>query len=81
MLAIDKLKEKYISEYQLAELLNVDTKRIRDLRSYHVQGKIEFINHIKPSNKSVLYRLEDVEKWLEHLTVLSFGINANDPEA
>jgi hypothetical protein len=70
---MNTIKMQYITESELSELLNVDTKRIRDLRSNHVQGKQEFIDHIKPTSKSVLYRLQDVFKYLENQKVHSFG--------
>lgn len=74
MKAIDQLKEQYITEDELAEFLGVDTKRIRDLRSHHINGKQEFINHIKPTSKCVLYRHTDVLKYFESLEgICSFG--------
>jgi hypothetical protein len=73
MRAIDFVKGKYISEVELAELLNVDTKRLRDLRSNHVTGKQIFIDHIKPTSKSILYQLENVLTYLEHQSICSFG--------
>ena len=71
--AIDKIKEQYITEPELAVLLSVDSKRIRDLRSYHVTGKQRFIDHIKPTGRCRLYKYEDVLKWLQELEVCSFG--------
>jgi len=73
MNAIDTIKMQYITEAELSELLNVDTKRIRDLRSGHITGKREFIDHIKPTNKSILYKLQDVFTYLENQKVHSFG--------
>ena len=73
MKGIDAIRELYITENELSELLNVDTKRIRDLRSGHTTGKREFIDHIKPTKKSVLYDLNDVLKYLENQKVYSFG--------
>ena len=78
MKAIDSIKELYINEIELAELLNVETKRIRDLRSHHTTGKKKFIDHIKPSSKSILYRLEDVLMYLETRTIHSFGKESPD---
>ena len=75
MRAIDLIKENYVSEAELVELLNVDSKRLRDLRSNHVTGKRAFINHIKPTSKSILYKLEDVLEYLGTQTVCSFGSN------
>ena len=75
MLAIDKIKEQFITEQELADLLNVDPTRVRDLRSHHVQGKKEFIDHIKPSSKCVLYHYKDVIKWLRSSDLCSFGKN------
>jgi len=79
MRGIDVVKSQYITEGELSELLNIDTKRIRDLRSNHMTGKREFIDHIKPTSKSILYRLEDVFKYLNAQTVYSFG-NKNNPD-
>ena len=75
MRAIDKIKELYINESELADLFNIDVKRLRDLRSHHVQGKIEFIDHIKPSQRCVLYRYEDVLEYIENSGLCSFGKN------
>ena len=73
--ALERLKEEYLTETELAEFLNVDTKRIRDLRSHHLTGKAEFIDHIKPTSKCILYRYEDILKWLNDFDVHSFGKN------
>ena len=73
MSGIDYIKEQYITENELSELLNVDIKRIRDLRSNHATGKQEFINHIKPTSRSILYRTQDVFKYLENQKIYSFG--------
>ena len=78
MRAIERLREKYITEEELAELLNVDIKRLRDLRSHHLRGKSEFINHIKPSGKCVLYAYMDVVKWLKETNVCSFGMSQDE---
>ena len=72
--ALERLKEEYITETELAEFLNVDTKRIRDLRSHHITGKYEFIGHIKPTSKCILYKYADVIKWLNSFDSHSFGI-------
>ena len=72
--AMERLKEEFITENELADFLGVDTKRVRDLRSMHLNGKILFIDHIKPTSKCVLYRYEDVIKYLESLQgTNSFG--------
>jgi len=79
--AIDTLKEKYLTESELAGFLNVDTKRIRDLRSHHMNGKHKFIECIKPTSKCILYRLDDVIEYLEGLcSCNSFGIVHEDPD-
>ena len=81
MKAIDTLKEKYLTESELAVFLNVDTKRIRDLRSLHMNGKHKFIECIKPTSKCILYRLYDVIEYLEGLCgCSSFGIANKDPD-
>ncbi len=64
MTAIEKLKETYITEAELASFLGVTEKRLRDLRSHHVQGKIEFIDHIKPTGRCKLYLYKDVLDYL-----------------
>ena len=71
--AIDRLKEEYITEEELAEFLGVELKRIRDLRSHHIRGKHQFIDHIKPTSKCKLYKYVDVMKFLESCDVFSFG--------
>jgi hypothetical protein len=68
------IKNSYVTEEELAEILRVDTKRIRDLRSHHVNGKQQFINHIKPTSKCIFYRVEDVMNFLSNQNVCSFGI-------
>ena len=79
--ALDRLREEYITEEQLAGFLGVDTKRVRDLRSYHVNGKCEFIAHIKPTSKCILYRYKDVLAYFKTLEgTCSFGIAKDDPE-
>ena len=80
MRAIDLIKESYVNEAELAELLKVDTKRLRDLRSNHITGKQHFINHIKPTSKSILYRVEDVLAYLATQTICSFGSNDNQDD-
>jgi len=78
MKAIDKLKELYITEDELADFLGVDPTRIRDLRSHHTTGKCEFINYIKPTSKCKLYKYEDVLFFLSTQTVYSFGKGDGD---
>ena len=75
MRAIEKIREEYISEEELAKFLGVDTKRVRDLRSNHVTGKRLFIDHIKPSSKCILYYFADVMMWLNTTDICSFGKN------
>ena len=75
--AYQRIKEKYLTEGEVADLLGLDTKRIRDLRSYHVNGKQRFIDHIKPSSKCQLYRVEDVFVFLENQRRHFFGINVS----
>ena len=76
--AIDLIKERYVTESELIQLLMVDANRIRDLRSNHSTGKRRFIDHIKPTSKSVLYRLEDVLQYLESQRINSFGKESLD---
>jgi len=72
--AIERLKDEYITEEELAEFFGVDPKRIRDLRSHHMTGKQKFIDHIKPTRKCKLYLYKDVLKFLENCEICSFGI-------
>ena len=71
--AIDMIKELYVTEAELADLLNVNLDRIRDLRSGHLTGRKKFIDHIKPTSKSVLYPIENVIEYLKNSTFYSFG--------
>lgn len=81
MRAIDVLKEQYLTEDELAAFFGVDSKRIRDLRSYHVNGKARFIECIKPTSKCSLYKLEDVIEYLESLHDNdSFGTSCKEEE-
>ena len=80
MKAIDQIREMYVTEDELAELLNVDAKRIRDLRSHHNTGKEEFINHIKPSGKCRLYPIAEVLFYLDDLPMVIFGHSKNVSE-
>ena len=80
MKAIDRIGEVYITENELVELLNVDSKRVRDLRSNHITGKVKFINHIKPTSKCILYPLEEVLTYLENCTIRSFGSTLSPDE-
>jgi hypothetical protein len=75
MRAIDQIRELYVTEEELADLLNVDTKRIRDLRSNHNTGKEKFIDHIKPSGKCRLYPISAVMDYLDSLPVIEFKHN------
>ena len=77
MKAIDVIREIYITENELASFLEIDPKRLRDLRSFHTQGKEKFIDFIKPSGKQVLYALEDVIEYLKNCPRLFFGVNEN----
>ena len=79
MRAIDQIRELYVSEAELADLLNIDTKRLRDLRSNHITGKHKFIDHYKPTSRSILYKLEDVLNFLEKSRKFSFG-SASDTD-
>ena len=80
MKAIDIITEQYVTEDELAELLNVDAKRIRDLRSHHNTGRAKFIDHIKPSGKQRLYHIKDVIQFLKDCPICSFGSNKNEKE-
>jgi len=64
MTAIERIREEYITEDELAAFLGVDVKRLRDLRSHHVSGKTEFIDHIKPTSRCKLYLYKDVLGYL-----------------
>lgn len=79
--AFDIVKEKYLNENELASILNVDTKRIRDLRSHHAKGKEPFIPFIKPTSQCILFRIEDVLAYLEDQQLFSFGISNYKPDS
>ena len=70
MRAIDRIYQAFITEDELAGLLKIGPKSLRDIRSKFVNGKLEFIPFIKPSSKQVLYRVEDVMAYLFNLTPL-----------
>ena len=76
----EEFKEKYVTEVELALMLDVSPERMRDLRSHHINGKAEFINFRKPSNKVVLYSKIDVQNWLENLDYCSFGSAIEGPD-
>ncbi len=76
----DEISDKYVTEEELAVILRVDTKRIRDLRSHHINGKQPFIDHVKPTNKCVLYRVEDVMKFMDNQDICSFGMCEKEME-
>ena len=78
--AFDEVKQLYVTEEELASLLGVEQKRIRDLRSHHIQGKQRFISHIKPTSKCILYEKQEVIGWLKDQKVYSFGIAKTDPD-
>jgi hypothetical protein len=78
--AFDEVKQMYVTEEELASLLGVESKRVRDLRSYHLQGKQRFINHIKPTSKCILYEKQEVIGWLKDQKVYSFGIAKTSPD-
>ena len=71
---LEYIQEMYISEQELAGFLGVEPKRIRDLRSYHIQGKQKFINHIKPTSKAILYERSEVLDYLKNQKIYYFGI-------
>jgi len=77
---LEYIQEMYISEQELASFLGVEPKRIRDLRSYHIQGKQKFIDHIKPTSKAILYERSEVLNYLKNQKVYSFGIAKTDPD-
>jgi len=76
----EELQERFVTESELAKLLDVSPERMRDLRSHHVQGKQKFIDFIKPSNKVVLYEKINVTNWLNDLQDFSFGSAKEDPD-
>jgi len=74
------MEENYVTEDELAEFLSLSLERLRDLRSHHITGKQKFIDFVKPSNKRILYHIDDVMKWLESHEVYSFGSAKEDPD-
>ncbi len=81
MRAIDKIYERSITESELAGLLQLDPKRIRDLRSFHNTGKQKFIDHVKLTGKTRLYKYEDVLAYLESAPFISFGKGDINPDS
>lgn len=79
--AADMVKELFLSESELANILGVDSKRIRDLRSNHTQGKEPFIPYIKPTARCVLFKLADVLAYLHDQKLYSFGIGNYSDES
>lgn len=73
------MKEEYVTEEELIQILGSSPERIRDLRSHHINGKQEFIDHFKPAKSCILYLTEDVKKFLQR-EKYSFGIAVKDPE-
>jgi len=62
---IEKIREHYITEQELAHFLGVDVRRIQDLRS---QGK--FISrHFRPTSKCRLYAVSDVLGYIDSKSV------------
>lgn len=78
--AVERLKEEYVTETELAKLLNVDVTRIRDLRSHHINGKTRFIDHIKPTSKCILYKYADIREYLGKCKLCSFGITIEETD-
>lgn len=73
MAIADYMKEQFVTEAELMVILGCSPERIRDLRSHHINGKQNFIDHFKPAKSCILYLTEDVKKFLER-EKFSFGI-------
>lgn len=74
------IKEYYVTEEELGQIMDVSPERLRDLRSHHVQGKQKFIDFTKLSHKRVVYHFSNVIEWLNDQPTNSFGINRDDPD-
>ena len=61
--AIDKIKEEWLTQDELAFLFGVDIKRIRDMRSKGTLG----IKYAKLSSKGYYFHVEDVLDYMEQL--------------
>lgn len=57
------VKEQYITQHELADLLNVTPERIRDLRSKHRKDG-DFIDSYQPTARCVLFDVKDVLKFI-----------------
>ena len=62
--AVDIVKNKYMTQEELAKLLNITTERIRDLRSNHATGKAEFMVSYQPTSKAVFFDVNDVLEYI-----------------
>lgn len=72
MKAIDKVREQYITEDELAQFLGLTKESLRDLRSHHRTGKQEFIPFRKLSNKCIVYEIDDVMNYIFSSPVFDF---------
>lgn len=57
--AKEKIKSLFMTQHELAGLLNVTPERIRDLRSKHRKSG-GFIDSYQPTAKCVLFHVNDV---------------------
>ena len=62
--AYDKLKEQYLTEVEVANLLGIATERVRDLRSNQNTGKQSFIPVSNVSAKCHLYHIDDILQYI-----------------
>jgi hypothetical protein len=81
MRAIDQIREQYITEVELATLFGVAPERVRDLRSAHKNGKIEFIPVSDVSAKEHLYHIDDVLAYIESRKSAPFVANKDNSKS
>ena len=70
--AYDKLKEQYLTEVEVANLLGIAPERARDLRSNQNTGKLAFIPVSNVSAKCHLYHIDDILQYIRSKKVRSF---------
>lgn len=57
--AIEQIRQEFLTQHELAALLNVTPERIRDLRSKH-KKEGGFIDSYQPTSKCALFHIDDV---------------------
>jgi hypothetical protein len=81
MRAIEQIREQYLTEVEVANLFGVAPERIRDLRSAHKNGKLEFIPVSGVSAKEHLYHINDVLAFIESRKCAPFVANKDNSKS